>query len=264
MRVGELQVDPIIDGIGRFSPTEAFAGTGESDWAAHRDLLNPDGTVDLAYGGFLIRGAGDHIILVDAGVGDTITWHGQQFAAGMLLTNLRRAGIEPEQVTDVMLTHLHYDHVGWTTRKGAIVFPNATYRCHVADWEHFAAPGKPASRKLTPVTGRLELWDADGPVRPGVDVLHAPGHTPGSSMVVISSGAARALLIGDVVHCPVQLMAEEWAAIADVDPVQAERTRRALAVQLERKQVPVAASHFPGLAFGRLMTRGTERSWAWR
>jgi hypothetical protein len=82
---------------------------------------------------------------------------------------------------------------------------------------------------------------------------------------VLSSGGERAMLIGDVVHCPVQLLEQEWAAIADVDPVQAEKTRRSLALELEsRPAVPAAASHFPGLSFGRLISSQGELSWSWQ
>lgn len=263
MNIGDISVTSVLDGVGHFDPTQAFAGSSETDWIAHRDLLNPDGTFDLAYGGFLVR-SGDRIVLVDAGVGDSIKYQGREFPSGRLLENLGLAGVLPEQVTDVVLTHLHYDHVGWTTRKGEIVFPNATYRCHQADWDYFAADGKPAARKLGPVAGQLETWDSDRTLVPGVDVLHAPGHTPGSSMVVLSSGADRAILIGDVIHCPVQLLDDEWSAIADVDPAQARITRRALERELESgPTVPIAASHFPGLAFGRLVTSQAGSRWSW-
>jgi hypothetical protein len=69
------------------------------------------------------------------------------------------------------------------------------------------------------------------------------------------------MLLGDVVHCPVELLDDEWAGIADVDPALARRTRTALARELEGTDVPVAASHFPGLRFGRLLSGAGGRSW---
>ena len=60
--------------------------------------------------------------------------------------------------------------------------------------------------KLQPVAHRVATWSADGTVLPGLNVVHAPGHTPGSAIVVISSGNDRAMLLGDVVHCAVELI----------------------------------------------------------
>ena len=64
----------------------------------------------------------------------------------------------------------------------------------------------------------METWTSDLAIAPGVDLRAAPGHTPGSTVVVISSGTERAILLGDAVHCPVELLEEEWEFMADVDP----------------------------------------------
>ena len=116
-------------------------------------------------------------------------------------------------------------------------------------------------RKLSPLSDRLEPFADDGPVAPGITVRHAPGHTPGSAVVVVADGDERALLLGDVVHCPVELMEDEWEAVVDVDPALARRTRETLAKELEGSGVPVAAAHFPGLRFGRLLAGTGRRLW---
>src|SRR5438105_3786612 len=121
--------------------------------------------------------------------------------------------------------------------------PSETYRCDAADWAHFIPTDERATRKLAPIESRLETWDGNGPLLPGLDVRRAPGHTPGSTILVVSSGGARAMLLGDVVHCPVELLDDEWATIGDVDPAMARRTRVALARELEADDVPVAAAH---------------------
>ena len=273
MKVGGIDIIPVTDGIGKMIPTEAFAarvfpgsehlpapkgrGMEEADWEPHRALLDDDGMLTLALGGFLLR-ASDRLALVDTGLGplDIGTMRG-----GALLTELRRLGVDPGDITDVILTHLHFDHVGWTTQKGVVVFENATYRCDRRDWEHFVGPDAGATRKLSPLESRLETWDGSGPLLPGVDTVAAPGHTPGSSMLVISSGADRAMLLGDVVHCAVELIDEEWAGMGDVDPDLALRTRRALIRELEGSDIPVVASHFPEMQFGRLLSGQGKRSW---
>ncbi len=114
---------------------------------------------------------------------------------------------------------------------------------------------------LAPVAGRLTTWSADRAVLSGISVTHAPGHTPGSALVVVSSGTERAMLLGDAVHCPAELLEDEWAGVADVDPELARRTRVALARELEGKDIPLAAPHFPGMAFGRLLKAEGRRRW---
>jgi len=213
--------------------------------------------VGLTLGGFVVR-SGDRVALIDTGVGrvDSPPFHG-----GAFQNNLAALGITPDAVTDVIFTHLHFDHVGWATQQGTVVFDNATYRCDERDWSHFVGPDPGATRKLTPLTDRMEMWDASGPVLPGIDAMVAPGHTPGSTIMVISSGTERALLLGDVVHCPVELLDDEWAGMGDVDPDLAKRTRNALARELEGTDVPAAAAHFPGLQFGKLLAAQGKRQW---
>ena len=256
MRIGDIDIAPLHDGTAFFRATEAFAGTTDEQWEPHRAFLTADGMVELELGAFLVR-SGDRVVLVDAGVGPI----SGVFSGGALPASLAACGVTAGDVTDVLFTHLHFDHVGWATRKGSIVFPNATYRCDERDWSHFVGPDPGATRKLSPLEGRLTLWDTSGPLLPGIDVLAAPGHTPGSTVVVISSGDRRALLLGDVVHCPVELVDDEWAALGDVDPELAKRTRNSLARELEGTDVPVSAAHFPGMQFGRLLVADGRRRW---
>jgi glyoxylase-like metal-dependent hydrolase (beta-lactamase superfamily II) len=274
MQVGEVDVLPVHDGTFRVKATEAYRtgqpeqpangrGTDDDDWALHAGLLDGGGMIELALGGFLVR-AGERVVLVDTGLGALkAPLGGAEMIGGQLLESLAAYGVPPAEVTDVVFTHLHFDHVGWATRHGEVVFPNATYRCDRRDWDHFVT-GDPAgggARKLRPISDRLSTWDRDGTILPGLDAMVAPGHTPGSTIVVVSDGAARALLLGDVVHCPVELMDDEWAGMGDVDPELAKRTRIALAREIEGKDVPVAAAHFPGLQFGRLLAGEGRRQW---
>ena len=255
-RVGDLDILPVHDGTALLPPSEAFVGTTDEQWAPHRQFLTHDGRVELELGGFLIRG-NDRTVLVDTGVGRI----GGIFQGGAFLDSLLALGVAPEDVTDVVLTHLHFDHVGWTTQQGRVVFENATYRCDERDWSHFVGPDPGATRKLSPLADRLQPWSGSGGLLPGLDTMSAPGHTPGSTIIVVSSGVERAMLLGDVVHCPVELLDDEWAGLGDVDPELAKRTRNALARELEGTDIPVAAAHFPGLQFGRLLTGEGRRQW---
>lgn len=251
MRIGALTVEPVYDGYANEPAREVLRRPGVADaWACHEDLLDAAGNLTFTLGGFLVR-TGDRVILVDAGVGtiDNDRYHGGGFP-----DSLRGLGVAPADVTDVVFTHLHFDHVGWATRKGEIVFPNATYRVHRADWAHFvesadADPG--AVRKLSPLTERLETFERDTTLAPGLDARHVPGHTPGSTAYVLSGAGVRALLIGDVAHTPVELTDPTWEAVFDLDPVAARAMRASLADAAVDRPDIIAAAHFP---YGRLVT----------
>ena len=262
MNIGELVVEPIFDGTLK-APATAFKGTTDEQWAPHRRFLDEEGRLEFSLGGFLVRGVADRLVLIDAGVGPhsgTIMGGLAPFQGGELLNNLAAKNVDPSDVTDVIFTHLHFDHVGWASRDGEVVFPKATYRCDAHDWEHFRGNER-IQAMVAPIEDRLVAWDSSGPLCPGIDTMRAPGHTPGSTILVLSSGTSRGLLLGDVVHCPVELLDDEWAGLGDVDPDLAKRTRNQLAREIEGTDTPVAAAHFPGMVFGRLLSAHGRRSW---
>ena len=255
MRLGQLEVLPVFDGAPDV-PVEVMLNK-----TPHERWLTEDGLLPVQMGGYLLR-TGDRQILVDVGFGE-----------GEFLTSLAGHGVQPGDVTDVVLTHLHFDHIGWASDGRRATFPNATYRCDARDWQHYVVEehdeymrdmvGAMAPKdRLAPVTAQLELFEGDGSLAPGIDLRSAPGHTPGSTIVVLSSGDERAMLLGDVVHCPAELFSDDWEMFADVDAAAAARTREALARELEGTQTLVGAAHFPGLQMGRLLVGGAGgRDW---
>jgi glyoxylase-like metal-dependent hydrolase (beta-lactamase superfamily II) len=276
-RVGDLEIVPVFDGYSRENPTHFYKahegveyqpGHNVEDWDPYREFLDHDGLLGHGLGGFLIR-TGGRVVLIDAGVGpNQIGPYGpydRVIKGGELPTRLKESGIDPMDITDVVFTHLHPDHYGWAANDDAALFPNATFRCHELDWDHFVvkAGDTPTgfSAQLLALESRLECWDRDGPLLPSIDVQHTPGHTPGSTVLVVSSGDARAVLLGDVVHCPVELLESEWASLGDVDRQLALRTREALARELEGSGTVMTGPHFPGMRFGRLLPASGRRQW---
>jgi glyoxylase-like metal-dependent hydrolase (beta-lactamase superfamily II) len=261
MRIGEFEILPVVDGVLRVPASMFFPKVTEDEWLPHKQFLAEGNMLEMPVGGFLVRGPG-RVALVDVGMGHV---EGYPDIGGKLLASLAEHGHKPEDVTDVLFSHLHFDHIGWSSVEGQAVFRNATYRSHMKDWDHFMTQGisqgpmadslglPPTTEWLGPVEKQFELWDGDANVLPGIDVRDAPGHTPGSTVMVISSGAERALLLGDAVHCPVELLENEWELVADLDKDLAKRTREALAREYEGTDVPIGAPHFPGMQFGRLL-----------
>jgi glyoxylase-like metal-dependent hydrolase (beta-lactamase superfamily II) len=258
MRVGDLEVTPLIDGEFRANPKEVYPSI--VDWEPHKKWLTHDGMLEMAIGCFLVR-TDSRVVLIDAGLGGTLTIEG--FTGGRLIDELAKSGLKPDDITDVVFTHLHFDHVGWATQKGTIVFPNATYRCDAKDWSHFVGDDgtREGGRKLFPVRDRLETFDGGTTLAPGVDTLPTPGHTPGHAAIVVSSGTDRVVILGDAAHCPLELEESEIDGLGDVDPALAKRTRNAIMRELEESGTPASAPHFPGLQFGRLLRAEGRPQW---
>jgi glyoxylase-like metal-dependent hydrolase (beta-lactamase superfamily II) len=264
--LGDHTIVPVLDSVVRRDPAIIFSKMPASAWEGRREHLARDGRIELFLGGYVVR-SGERVVLVDAGVGPggyTSPVTGAVMPGGFLTDNLRVAGIALDAVTDVVFTHLHPDHIGWASQDGLPVFANATYRCSASDWRYFVekTEDETAVELLAPIASRFEMWDGPSTLCAGIDLLPAPGHTPGSTIVVLSANSGgRAMLLGDVVHCPVQLLEEEWQSIGDVDPQLAQATRVRLARELEGSETLVGAAHFPELRFGRLLVGANKRRW---
>jgi glyoxylase-like metal-dependent hydrolase (beta-lactamase superfamily II) len=270
MRIGAIEVTQVIDATATIDPVAvwgpaaiAAGGKGATleEWAAHPALTRPDGLLDMPVGAFLVR-HGDRVVLIDLGYGPTPP---AAMDGGRLLVSLAAVGLRPEDITDVVFSHLHPDHVGWAGDGSTPTFGRATYHCHADDWQYFVEDASvPAvSTLLSPLADRMEVWQGSCAVIAGIDLVAAPGHTPGNAYIVLSSGEARAFLLGDIVHCPVELVDDDWAGLGDVDPVLAKQVRAALAQELEGATAEVAGAHFPGMQFGRLLAGQGSRSWRW-
>lgn len=254
MRIGGIDIQAIRDGSTWEPADSMLTRPGVSDpWSCHPEVVDEHGRIVMEVGGFLIRTA-DRKILVDAGLG---TIQKGRHQGGAFLRSLAETGTAVEDVTDVVFSHLHYDHVGWSTQKGRVVFPNATYRVHEDDWNHFVESDQAlegAVRKLSPLREQLELFSADTTLAPGLDTRHTPGHTPGSTVYIVSDQGRRALLLGDAVHTVAELAEPDWHSLIDQNPAQASENRNAIADEVCDTADLVTAAHFPDFGFGRVVT----------
>ncbi len=196
--------------------------------------------IPLAMRCLLLKGQG-RIILIDNGIGDKLSdkmkdIYGVDFSAYHLSRSLAALGVAPEEVTDVILTHLHFDHCGGSTRyeNGRLVltFPNARHYVQRVHWEWATHPNlrEKASflqENILPIQeyGKLVLIDGDTELFPGVHVHVVNGHTRGQQIVRISDDRETLLFMGDLVptHAHVPLV---WIMAYDIEPL----------VTLEEKQ----------------------------
>jgi glyoxylase-like metal-dependent hydrolase (beta-lactamase superfamily II) len=215
--------------------------------------------VEGSINAFLVN-TGTKLVLIDAGAGALYGADG-----GHLLGNLRAAGYAPEQVDEVLLTHLHADHVGGVAVGAAAAFPNAVVRANARDAAYWLDPaeqgkapaflrgmfdGATASLKPYIAAGRFQPFDAAGRLEEGITALASPGHTPGHTAYLVESGGERLLVWGDTVHvAPLQFADPGVTVKYDSDPAQAEMHRRQWFAEASQRGDCVAAAHisFPGL-----------------
>jgi glyoxylase-like metal-dependent hydrolase (beta-lactamase superfamily II) len=282
IHVGDIEVTFVPDGYISFSPTGAYPGSSPELWEANGQYLDDAGLIVMSLGVLLVR-TGGKMVLVDLGwgpasisVGDgspgTRTVRG---TGGTLIDNLARLGVRPGDIDAVLFSHLHGDHTGWIIdpapatgrpdEAGAATFARAAHYLSEAEWDYWTtkAPGgagpAPSAEQLAVLGARMTpIGEGAGPV-PGIEVMPTPGHTPGHLSFVISSGTDRALVLGDAVHCPIEIDQPELTFSADVDPAMAQRTRIHIEQELSRPGTVTAGPHFSDLVFGRLL-KGEGRS----
>lgn len=267
MRVGGLRVDAISDGA--FVARPGYFGTHVSA-GAHPELFDRDGAAWLPIGSFLLRegearsqtAAAGPVVLVDAGLGPALDPlpEGMFLVGGQLLTGLRALGVRTGDITDIVVTHFHTDHVGWLfDLAGRPTFPEARIWFGSAEWDHFVegpgdmAPHIAAGFRALAGTPRLHPVDHERDIAPGIRLLPAPGHTRGSLAVVVESRGERLVLLGDTITVPAQLAQPDWHSMGDVDAGLAERSRLALWQLLAEPGTTGVGAHFPELQPGRVV-----------
>lgn len=215
---------------------------------------------------------GGRLILVDAGAGGLVGP-----TLGKLPEALRSAGTLPEQITDVLITHIHPDHTGGLTAAGREVFPNATLHIdahELAFWtSKSAAAESPEPNKsyfahvdetLAPyVSGQqIKTFAGEAQLFPGLRAIPAYGHTPGHTYYVLEDGGDKLAFWGDTVHVPdVQFRDPTITIDFDVDQKQAALQRERAFADAAKEGYLVALDHvyFPGI--GHLRTDGDHYSW---
>ncbi len=275
LRIGEIDVLVVSDGVLPL-PTAMLAPNADpavrTAWLDNMFL--PQDAFDWALNVVVVR-SGGRTILIDSGLGFDPDLHLPR--AGQLARRLKAAGIDLASVTDVVLTHMHMDHIGGLLVDGVKDRLRPDLRIHLAaaevkfwaapDFSRTAMPpGFPdalrsaAKRFLNEYHNQLRTFEAECEVAPGVVARRTGGHTPGHSVVRLTSGGDGLTFAGDAVFA-VGFEHPDWHNGFEHDPEEATRVRIRLLRELAESGEMLVATHLPFPSIGRVAVAGDAFRW---
>ena len=256
-KVGSIEVTAVYDGIWRkpHDPTFIKNATVEDtkEALAKAGLSTEFMPIPLTV---VVLKIGDKYVMVDSGSG-VGQW---QANATNLPSNMKAAGIDRGQISTILVSHFHPDHVWGLMEKGtnAAVFPNAELIVSSTEYKWWTEPGRveklpegrrPAGKRIGDVFPTWKNWklvEDNAEVAPGVRLLAAPGHTPGHSAFLVTSGKDQLMVSNDAMYVP-ELLAPhpDWQGAYDQDGATAVTTRRKLIDRVIADKMMVCGAHFP-------------------
>lgn len=269
--LGAMQVSIIDDALFTF-PAPAFATNqpeGSIDGFLGRFGL-PTDFVTLHMQVTLVQHGGN-TVLIDTGMGD-VTFPGNNPDNGRLIASLAAIGVTPDDVTHVILSHGHPDHIGACAKDGKPVFPNASYHLPPEELEFWTQkPGEEANfpnfmlgvgnAQLEPVRKLIRPYGDGDVIAPGITAVFAPGHTLAHHGFLLEDGGHKLLhMVDAAVHFLVGPEEPDWSLAVEMDPEAAVKTRRRLFSMAADDNLMVAGYHFPFPGIGKVVAQDN----AWR
>jgi glyoxylase-like metal-dependent hydrolase (beta-lactamase superfamily II) len=261
-KLGAMEITVLSDGVARVPVTDAFipnVKTEEVKAALAEAFMDRD--VFIGPYNPIVINTGSRLVVVDMGTGEA-NYRATKGVAGQLLVNMEAAGIDPKAIDTVLISHYHGDHINGLLRAdNSLAFPNAEVLVPALEHKYWMDDGE-MSRSATQriadnfknvrrvmsgeVLKRLRTYEWDKEVLPGVTAVGTPGHTPGHTSHIVSSGPATVYVQADVTHAPFLFARHPgWHAFYDHEPIQAEATRRKVYDMLAAEKMTVQGFHYP-------------------
>ncbi|WP_449414185.1 MBL fold metallo-hydrolase [Pandoraea soli] len=274
LRVGEIEAMVISDGVLPLPTSTMATNVAPSDLAVWLDsMYMPPDAFDWPLNVMVVR-SGSQTILIDAGLGGQFPGFPR---AGQFPQRLQSAGIALEAVTDIIVTHMHMDHVGGLLVPEVKSRLRPDVRIHVSatevafwtspDFSHTVMPTPVPAVLRTTATSfyneyheQLHMFEDTREVAPGVIVRITGGHTPGHSVVDLVSGDERLTFAGDAMF-PVGFDHPDWQNGFEHDPEASARVRIGLFEALAENRGLLVASHLPFPSVGRIARNGDAYRW---
>lgn len=261
-KVGTVEITVVSDGVNSLPVTPEFIPNVKVEEvnAALRDLFMEPGVFVYPFNPIVIN-TGTRLIVVDMGTGEA-AYTASKGANGQLMANLAAAGIDRNAVDTVLISHYHGDHINGLLRadnsltcpNAEILVPAPEHQYWMDDGERSRASTKRIEENFTnvrrvmnpEVLKRLRTYEWNKEVLPGILAVGTPGHTPGHTSHIITSGSATVYAQADVTHAPFLFARHPgWHAFYDHDPVLAETTRRKVYDMLAADKLMVQGFHYP-------------------
>jgi glyoxylase-like metal-dependent hydrolase (beta-lactamase superfamily II) len=285
-QVGGQEAWALHDGFLWGEPVQQYAiDVSDAEIAALFEpyFLNPQ-RIQLGMSPILFRW-GTELVLTDTGIGSIV---GDPI--GRLDQRLSALGVKRQEISAVLLTHLHVDHVGGSLDRAnkKSLFPQARIFISEAEIEFWRAPSPDISelRDVPPelidltihcahdvleiLAKQIKPFAPDQELLPGIRSISLPGHTPGQSGYLFRSADSQLMVIGDAMHEPLlHVKHPEWTSMGDARRQQTIKTRRELLARLADQKLRFQAFHFPFPGIGYIRRDGADRfefvpeRWAW-
>jgi glyoxylase-like metal-dependent hydrolase (beta-lactamase superfamily II) len=269
-KVGAFEVSVVSDGPLSLGPpsSELFRGVSKDELVQTltNNYLPTDGV--KVEQNVVVINTGPRLVLIDTGTGPTLKAFGPD--SGRLPANLRAAGIDPNAIDTILITHAHPDHCfGLMSAKGARQFPKAQIYLTQADFEFFTDESKAstndmmkmlvggARQNLLPNRDRIVFIKDGQDVVPGIQAMLTPGHTVGHTSFIITSQGQSLFNTGDVCHHHIISTEKPRVPFAfDTDGQQGVASRLKTFDMLASTRTPMLAYHFPWPGIGFIGKHG--------
>jgi len=273
-KVGDAEVIALYDGIWEKPHDPRYFGNATTDdiKKALADAGLPTGFVSIPITVFAIRLNGK-LILCDVGGGGQIQAFNPNavFVSGKMMSNMKAAGINPQDVDTILISHFHPDHIfGLLEKKtNAPIFPSTEIIVSSTEYKWWIDPSlinrlpearRPLAKRIQSV---IPSWknvlpvDGEDEVVPGIRFVKAYGHTPGHTAFHLSSGNEQLMLSNDAAYVPaLSLGHPQWHGAFDQDGAKAEVSRRKLLDRVVADQMLICGAHFPWPGLNKIAKDG--------